>query len=142
MEPGSRLAPVSSPLDLQRLSRAVGRRFDVAVENIKVWHEGDPTDGIGCFANAAPNGLTSYQKRANVDKCVWWGKTAGGGGASAPYGKHITAVGQFSGEERGACGDSCPGPNPWNSFEMPPMAYYFWANGHVGFHETTCIDCS
>lgn len=110
-------------------------------EGVKVWHEGSATEGIGCMADHAPDGLTSYQKRTDINQCVWWGKTKDGGGASAPYGKHITPVGQFTTLERGSCGDNCPGPNPWVPHEMPPMAFYLWASGHVGFHETTCIDC-
>lgn len=120
-------------------------------EGIKVWHEGGPTDGIGCktdtrkdVANPAnlEEGVSWKQRRSYVDRCVWWGPTRDGGGQSAPYGKHITPVGRFVGEMRGGCGDSCGGtPNPWKQFTFPPMAYYLWASGHVKFHPTDCIDC-
>lgn len=117
-----------------------------------VWHEGGPNDRIGCAAQAA-NGqwpphplepsLSHHQRKAWVDQCVWWGETSGGnGGAKALWGQHITPAGRFMGESRGGCGDQCGGtPNPWEQFELPPMAIYLWASGHIGYHETNCIDC-
>lgn len=116
-------------------------------EGVKVWHEGGPSDDIECVAEARPNathpeeGVAWRQRKARVDRCVWWGITQDGGGQSAPYGKHITPVGRYIGESRGGCGDECGVSNPWESFDFPPMAFYLWASGHVKFHETDCIDC-
>jgi hypothetical protein len=120
-------------------------------EDVKVWHEGGPNDAIGCFAEGRSTSLNELngsessawrQRRAHVDRCVWWGATKDGGGNFALYGKHITPVGRYIGEDRGGCGDNCGGtPNPWDEWEFPPMAFYLWASGHIGFHNTDCIDC-
>jgi sugar lactone lactonase YvrE len=119
-------------------------------EGVKVWHEGGPNDGIGCDAEGRGTSLDEIdegqstawvQRRAHVDRCVWWGATYDGGGNYALYGKHITPVAKMVGERRGGCGDSCGGtPNPWESFQHP-MAFYLWASGNVGYHQTDCIDC-
>jgi len=111
-------------------------------KNYKVWHLGSSTDRIGCQTDTGWQAKGDIYRRAHVDRCVWWGSTSGGnGGQSATWGHHITPVGRFIGEERGTCADDCGRPNPWNSFKMPPMAFYLWANGHYAFHETDCIDC-
>jgi NHL repeat len=120
-------------------------------EGVKVWHEGGPTDHIGCFAEGRGTSLDELNgsdtaswtmRRAHVDRCVWWGATRDGGGNYALDGKHITPVGRFVGEERGGCNESCNGtPNPWVVGNERAMAFYLWASGHVGFHLTDCIDC-
>jgi hypothetical protein len=107
----------------------------------EVRHEGSATESIGCVAEADNEPLET-QRRASKETCVWWGPTNDGGGASARWGKHITPVSFNFGEQRGSCGDECNGtPNPWQRFEMPPMAFYLWADGHYKFHETRCVDC-
>lgn len=120
-------------------------------EGVKVWHEGGPTDGLGCVAEATfgpsdpkdvKEGDAWVHRRAHVDRCAWWGETRDGGGKYALLGKHITPVGRYIGEERGGCGDDCGGtPNPWQPFDGPPMSFYLWASGHTRYHETDCIDC-
>jgi sugar lactone lactonase YvrE len=120
-------------------------------EGVKVWHEGGPNDGIGCVAEGRGTSLdelgegessTWTMRRAHVDRCVWWGATRDGGGNVALDGKHITPVGRFVGEERGGCADACNGtPNPWVIGNERAMAFYLWASGHIGFHQTDCIDC-
>lgn len=116
-----------------------------------VWHRGSATNGIDCAANAAhvddpgDDGF-GKQRRARVDRCVWWGHSPGGnGGQKQSKGHHISAFGQFTGEMRGWCGDDCGGtPNPWESFPIPSeggLAFYLWPNGNREFHETDCIDC-
>lgn len=111
-------------------------------EGKKVWHEGGPSDSISCATDSAQEAFPSPQRDTHIERCVWWGASPGGnGGVSASYGHHITAVGRFSAEERGGCGNGCGGPNPWHQFPMPPMAYYLWASGNASFHETDCIDC-
>jgi hypothetical protein len=111
----------------------------------KVWHEGNPTDSIGCVAEGdgakQENPATPF-RRGRVDQCVWWGETKDGGGKEARWGKHITPVLRAVGEERAGCGDHCGRPNPWVEHDMAPMAYYLWASEHYEFHETACIDCS
>ncbi len=109
----------------------------------EVWHEGTPTDRIGCITDEHNEPWPAGRDRESwVERCVWWGPTAYGGGPKAKWGKHITAVGHFAGKSRGGCGDNCNGtPNPWQYFDFPPMAIYIWASGHVGRHETNCIDC-
>jgi sugar lactone lactonase YvrE len=110
--------------------------------NQKVWHEGGPNDSIFCFAEGRTGGINSKQRDGHVDRCVWWGATGNGnGGASATVGHHITPVGRFIGESRGSCGNECGQPNPWEQFEMPPMAFYLWPDGSAVFHQTNCIDC-
>jgi YD repeat-containing protein len=116
-----------------------------------VWHRGNATNGIGChaFALNPPNATEDgyfRQRRAWVDRCVWWGSSPGGnGGQKQDRGHHITAFGKFVGESRGNCGDDCGGtPNPWESFPIPKeggMAYYLWPNGNKEYHATDCIDC-
>jgi hypothetical protein len=122
-----------------------GRFFQKDPHNVnsaEVWHVGTPTESIGCVAEAAPYGYGESQRKASIENCVWWGKTAGGGGSSATWGSHITPVGFTKGEYRGWCGDECGGTqNPWRSFELPPMTFYLWADGHYKFHSTRCIDC-
>jgi sugar lactone lactonase YvrE len=119
-------------------------------EGVKVWHEGGPTDHIGCFAEGRGTSLDELNgsesanwtmRRAHVDRCVWWGATRDGGGNVALEGKHITPVGRFVGEERGGCADDCGRPNPWVISNERAMAFYLWASGHIGFHITDCIDC-
>jgi sugar lactone lactonase YvrE len=120
-------------------------------EGMKVWHEGGPNDHIGCFAEGRGTSLEELNgsatanwtmRRAHVDRCVWWGATRDGGGNVALYGKHITPVGRFVGEERGGCNEDCNGtPNPWIISNERAMAFYLWAAGNVGFHQTDCIDC-
>lgn len=112
--------------------------------DFEVFHEGDAHHGIGCVAEAFRYNVQEEFRRANVDQCLWWGLTSGGNGRnSATWGHHITAVGRYTGEDRSYCGDSCNGtPNPWVVFHPPPMAYYFWADGHYEPHVTECIDCS
>jgi NHL repeat-containing protein len=119
-------------------------------EGVKVWHEGGPNDHIGCFAEGHGTSLDELNgsetanwtmRRAHVDRCVWWGATRDGGGNYALYGKHITPVGRFVGEERGGCADDCGRPNPWIIGNERAMAFYLWASGHIGFHQTDCIDC-
>jgi hypothetical protein len=109
----------------------------------RVWHNGGPTDGIGCAAEGKSEfGLSGRLRRAWVDRCVWWGPTKDGGGSSQGWGKHITPVAALVGEERSTCGDDCGGtPNPWNQFKFLPMSFYLWASGHFKFHQTSCIDC-
>jgi hypothetical protein len=109
----------------------------------EVMHSGSATESIGCVAEATSGvGVIEPQRRAHKETCVWWGKTAYGGGSSARWGEHITPVSFNVGEARAGCGDSCNGtPNPWEVIKMPPMAYYLWADGHYKFHETSCIDC-
>jgi streptogramin lyase len=111
----------------------------------KVWHEGSPTDSIGCVAEGdgakQENPATPF-RRGRVDRCVWWGETKDGGGKEARWGKHITPVLRAVAEERAGCGDNCGRPNPWVEHDMAPMAYYLWASQNYVFHETACIDCS
>ncbi len=111
----------------------------------KVWHEGSPTDGIGCVAEgdgATQENPSEPFRKAHVDRCVWWGETKDGGGKEAGWGKHITPVLRATSEERAGCGNNCGQPNPWVEHDMPPFAYYLWASEHYEFHETDCIDCS
>lgn len=103
---------------------------------------GGPNESIFCFAEGRPGSIIDKDRDGHVDRCVWWGISGNGnGGASARSGHHITPVGHYIGESRGACRNDCPGPNPWEQFEMPPMAFYFWPDGSAIFHSTNCIDC-
>lgn len=113
-------------------------------ENRRIWHEGTPTDGIGCVAEgdgATQENPSEPFRKANVDRCVWWGETKDGGGQKVGWGKHITPVLRATSEERAGCGNNCGQPNPWVEHDMPPFAYYLWASEHYEFHETDCIDC-
>jgi hypothetical protein len=108
----------------------------------KVWHEGGPTDSIGCATNH--DSLWPEPMRdSHIDRCVWWGKTSNGnGGASATSGHHITPVAKVIGEERGSCGNECGGTlNDWEQFSLPFLVSYLWPSGAVQVVETDCIEC-
>lgn len=118
-------------------------------EGVKVWHEGGPNDSIGCIADTRtdlyPELEGGAERKAFVDRCVWWGTTPDGGGSEEPMGKHITPALRVHGEERSNCEleNHCEGqPNPWVRVDsIPPISVYIWAVGRINAHETDCIDC-
>lgn len=113
--------------------------------DFSTWHEGSQSDAIGCMAGGY--GLdheagSGTFRRGKTNQCVWWGETQDSRPKYATWGEHLTAVHRGIAEERSGCGDHCNGtPNPWVEHDMPPMAYYFWANTHYAKHVTNCIDC-
>jgi NHL repeat len=118
--------------------------------DFSTWHEGSQTDSIGCLVGGwgrakedegKPSDDPTF-RRGRAEKCLWWGETTDSRPKYATWGEHLTAVLRGVAEERSSCGDQCNGtPNPWVEHPMPPLAYYFWANGHYEKHETDCIDC-
>ncbi|HVD40057.1 MAG TPA: hypothetical protein VNC16_03510 [Solirubrobacterales bacterium] len=109
-----------------------------------VWakHRGSSTEHIEC---AKKNMVDHWDLGAAIEgdyfvdparKCVWWGPTKDGGGKFVEHGKHLSPYGEWN------WGYGSKANHIWY-IHQSGLALYIWVtdSGHVGHHNTTCIDC-
>lgn len=111
-----------------------------------VSHAGVPTHGIECDkelfeANFNFHGQYLVEPHYYIDparKCVWWGKTAFGGGKKVYVGEHLSPYGEWK-TGKGATGS-------WSTEGKGLVLYITSTRSESGFTtegvKTTCVDCS
>ena len=110
-----------------------------------VSHAGVPSHGVECHKELFPehfdfNGQYMVEPHYFIEparKCVWWGKTAHGGGKLVYVGEHLSAFGEWNA--------GSGGPENWNITELGSAMYIYSNDSESGYrlerHKTLCIDC-